>query len=150
MLQSRQCKKKNKKKSGLDLRCGRFLLWTYPERQQCLRSHPNLGVCFLYSRNSWICIEISVCCHCLRSHWGLILRTEFWVSCGIRSIVVNFVLTTICGIRHLWCYLFCLAGAKTNRFNICYLQLCYKAQLQESVGLSPTTQGGHFWLTEAH
>lgn len=80
-----------KNKSGLDLRCGRFLLWNYPERHQCLRSHPKLGVCFLYSRNSWICREISVCCHCLRTH----SQNRNLVSCGTRSIVVNFVLTTM-------------------------------------------------------
>lgn len=65
-------KKKKIKNSGLDLRCGRFLLWANPERQQCLRSHLSPAVCFqgglfLYSRNSWIFREISVCCHCLRS-----------------------------------------------------------------------------------
>lgn len=44
--------------SCLDLRCGRFLLWTFPDRQQCLRSHLNRGVylqgfLFLPSRTSW-------------------------------------------------------------------------------------------------
>lgn len=64
--------RKKNKNSGLDLKCGKLLLSTYPERQQCLRSYLNLGVffqgsLFLYSRNSWIYREISICCHCLRS-----------------------------------------------------------------------------------
>lgn len=54
---------KKKLHSGLDLRHGRFLFWTFPDKEQWLRSHLNLGVClqgvlFLSSKTSWLFREI--------------------------------------------------------------------------------------------